>query len=745
MDFQKFIETFFSPACVVSVEKTADNGYGKICIVACNKKYLDMIDYRISSGNTSLSSDDALSFVNNSLYFKYFPMNRNFEDVCFKSAVQKKEIHTYVHLNSDDMWFDIYVMPLDCENGSTCYCIYSAVPSDNADNILGNVHNNQISNDVLKTCIKLHKATGLKDAMEGVISEIRRICDAESCTVLLLKKEEENYSILATNFKPGSRLKPVTEFPNYYDIASSWEKMIGDEGDCIIIQNKSDLEYVSRINNPWYLTLVEAGVESVVLYPLRQENEVLGYIWATNFNTDITLRIKETLELTTFFVSSHIAKYKVLRRLNHMSYTDSLTGLPNRFASTEYIADLINHEGRFAVVYIDLNHFKRINDTLGLEAGNQVLIEIAERWKAVSDDYGSVTSDYITRINGDEFLLVIYDYNSDEELREAIVRYADALNDHLSIGGVELYVTASFGYAEYPADAGTADELISYSSAAMSEIKKANSSDHILRFTSDILSNERILEVENKIRVALENDLIYFNLQPQFDMAHKLRGFEALARMRDADGNFISPGEFVPVAEKVGLVDKVDEAVFRKAAMFLGGLIRKTGADIVLSVNVSVLHLMKNDFLDELKDILKESGMPSDRVEIEITESIMIESAEKAILCIDKLREMGIRIAIDDFGTGYSSLSYLNNFPANLLKIDKSFIDKMNLSESSKQYVAAIISIGHIMGFEVISEGVEKDDQLETLREIGCDYIQGFIWGRPLPQEEAEKLVTDMI
>jgi EAL domain-containing protein (putative c-di-GMP-specific phosphodiesterase class I) len=214
--------------------------------------------------------------------------------------------------------------------------------------------------------------------------------------------------------------------------------------------------------------------------------------------------------------------------------------------------------------------------------------------------------------------------------------------------------------------------------------------------------------------------------------------------MKDTDGNFISPGEFIPVAEKVGLVDKVDGTVFRKAAMFLGELIKKTGADIVLSVNVSVRHLMKNDFLDELKEILNESGLASDRVEIEITESIMIDSAEKAIMCIDKLHEMGIKIAIDDFGTGYSSLSYLNNFPANILKIDKSFIDKMNMNESSKQYVAAIISIGHIMGFDVISEGVEEERQLETLREIGCDFIQGFIWGRPLPKEEAEKLVTDM-
>ena len=150
---------------------------------------------------------------------------------------------------------------------------------------------------------------------------------------------------------------------------------------------------------------------------------------------------------------------------------------------------------------------------------------------------------------------------------------------------------------------------------------------------------------------------------------------------------------------------------------------------------------MKNGFLDELRDIIKQTGIPTNQLEIEITESIMIDSYEKALNCIGEVKNMGIKIAIDDFGTGYSSLSYLYKFPADLLKVDKSFIDQMNSGESSKRYVASIISIGHIMGFDVISEGVEEPDQLETLRSIGCDYIQGFIWGRPLPQDEAEKLV----
>ncbi|MBR5372811.1 MAG: EAL domain-containing protein [Oscillospiraceae bacterium] len=558
-----------------------------------------------------------------------------------------------------------------------------------------------------------------------------------------MNEAEQNFSILATDFAEDSKIKRVTQFEGYYHIAASWADMIGGETDCIIIKDQKDMEYISRINNPWYQTLVEAGVRSVVLFPLRQGDEVLGYIWATNFDTNETMRIKETLELTTFFISSHIARYKVLQRLQHMSYTDALTGLPNRFACTEYIGALIREKKRFTAVSIDLNHFKSINDSLGLDAGNQVLIEISERWKALTAD-SCGTKDYIARIDGDEFLLVISGYDTDQALLDAIIRYVEALSHHLTVEGCDLYVRASFGYAEYPTDAGTADALISHANAAMNEIKKANSSDHILRFTAEILRDEHTLEIESKIRSALANSTVFFHLQPQYNMAHELRGFEALARMKDSDGSMIPPGEFVPIAEKVGLIDKVDSMVFRKATTFFSRVIRKTNRSLTLSLNASVRHLMNNGFIEEIRALLDKTGIAPEQLEIEITESVLIDSADKALQCINELKHMGIKLAIDDFGTGYSSLSYLNKFPADLLKIDKSFIDKITTNERSKQYVAAMISMGHIMGLDVISEGVEEPEQLEALRSIGCDLVQGFIWGRPLSAEDAEKLVTDL-
>ena len=437
---------------------------------------------------------------------------------------------------------------------------------------------------------------------------------------------------------------------------------------------------------------------------------------------------------------------KIQKRLREQAVTDSLTGLPNRLACNELIKSLIKKNEKFAITMIDLNNFKSINDTLGHNAGNEVLKEIATRWKFAADSGLSGTHDFITRQGGDEFTLIIRNYKSDNDIYKAIKYYESVLEKKIILRDRDFFASASFGYAEFPADSDNFDTLFSYADLAMYDIKRTNSSAHILRFSPDLLKNgEHDIEIERKIRNALEENTIYFALQPQFDMQHKLRGFEALARMKDSEGTIIPPGEFIPIAETVGLIDKIDERIFRDATKFFGELIKKTGLETILSVNVSVRHLIKDDYVNEVRTILKKNGIPPSQLEIEITESIMIDSEGPAIENINELKKMGIRIAIDDFGTGYSSLSYLNRIPADLLKIDKSFIDKMNSSDSSKQYVASIISIGHIMNFSVISEGVEEDTQLDTLRAIGCDLIQGFIWGHPMTPEEAEKLVHQML
>lgn len=455
------------------------------------------------------------------------------------------------------------------------------------------------------------------------------------------------------------------------------------------------------------------------------------------FANALTLIVVVVIYLT----NRKIEEYQ--HKMQEQATTDVLTGLPNGIAGSALINELIRRNSPFSNATININNFKIINDTMGFEIGNKVLLEISSKWRKIADEGLSGTLDFVSRINGDEFSLVIRGYDSIEDVEKTIKKYESVLEEKMLIDGYEVFVNASFGYAAFPLDTTEFDTLVNYSVAAMKEIKRINSSEHILRFTPELLKDKKSLVIDNKVRYALENDMIGFNLQPQYDMSHKLRGFEALARMKDNEGNSISPVEFIPAAERLGMIDSLDLMVYRKSAIFIGELIRKTGSDITLSINASVKHLMKSGFAEEIRSLLKDSGIPPKQLEIEITESILIESAEKAADCLNELKDMGIRIAIDDFGTGYSSLSYLNSFPSDILKIDKSFIDKMNDSDSSEKYVEAIISLAHVLDLEVIAEGVEEPEQLKTLSNIHCDYIQGFIWGKPLTQDEAEKLLTD--
>ncbi len=448
--------------------------------------------------------------------------------------------------------------------------------------------------------------------------------------------------------------------------------------------------------------------------------------------------------ITIIFISNRkILDYQ--QSIRDQAIKDSLTDLPNRFACKELMQDLLRRNSDFVVVSADLNNFKSINDTMGHSAGDAVLIEVARRWRELANNTTTETTEFVARNSGDEFILIISDYNSLDDVEETIEAYKAELEKKMTIDDCDYYMTACYGYAVCPDDSTVIDNIFTFADAAMHEVKDKERGHgiSILRYTSEILNAEKTIDIERKIRNALEQDKIFYHLQPQYDIDHKLRGFEALARMRDDDGSYISPVDFIPVAEKTGLVDRIDMKVYEMAVDFIAKVIAETGRHITISVNVSVRHLMKNNFIEEIRRVLEERNVSADHIEIEITESIMIDSAEKALERIEQLKAMGMKVAIDDFGTGYSSLSYLNSFPSDLLKIDKSFIDKMNLSDSSRQYVAMIISIGHTLDLKVISEGVESADQVDVLKDIGCDYIQGYVWGKPMPPEEAGKLVAE--
>jgi len=450
------------------------------------------------------------------------------------------------------------------------------------------------------------------------------------------------------------------------------------------------------------------------------------------------------LLIIIFIINRYINRSdRFQQKMRDLALTDRLTGLPNRFAVSEMTEGLVRKNEPFAIAVMNLNYFKNINNAIGQLAGDEALIQVANRWQKLADDGVTGTNDFVATQNGNEFSIILRDYASEEQLRKSIECYADALKDKIEVDNIDFVLSASIGYATFPEDSKDGETLFDYAYSAMIQAKKTDHTGCICRFEEGMIDGSHTIEMESRIRNALHDGRFFFHLQPQFDMDHKLRGFEALARMKDENGNLVSPGEFIPVAEKAGLVDQIDHVVLISATEFIGKMVQKYHSDAILSVNASVRHLLQNGFVDEIRDALFSSGLPAEQLEIEITESVMIDSVEKAIDCIHQLTELGVRIAIDDFGTGYSSLSYLNSFPVDVLKVDQSFILKMHSGEASKQYVAAIIAIGHVMNFRVVAEGVEESDQLEDLREIGCDYIQGFLWGKPMSPENAEELMEE--
>ncbi len=429
------------------------------------------------------------------------------------------------------------------------------------------------------------------------------------------------------------------------------------------------------------------------------------------------------------------------RELFALAHTDALTDLPNRRSLKQKMLSLIsnsrNSNGRFAVAMIDLDNFKNINDTIGHDWGDKVLSEIAVRWKSIVTD-----NDYICRLGGDDFALVVNDYKSLEALDNHLHQFLDKVMEKFILKGKDYFVTASMGVAIFPNDSIETSQLLKYADMAMFVAK--NQGKKRLVYFDNMMNDavENNVEVEHVIRRALETDTFRLVYQPQFDIkTKKLRGFETLIRLSDSEGKQVSPADFVPIAEKSSLIIDVDKWVLRHAMMDFLPFVEKI-PEMILSVNISANHILDDSFIDDVDRILADTHFPEKNLEIELTESVFVNSLERAKTIMEKLKNRGIKIALDDFGTGYSSLSYMRDLPFDLLKIDKSFVDTINDGPKEESFVAAIISLGKVMQFDIISEGVEEQNQLDVLKKLGCDFVQGYIWGKPLSLDRAIEVMA---
>ena len=418
--------------------------------------------------------------------------------------------------------------------------------------------------------------------------------------------------------------------------------------------------------------------------------------------------------------------------LDKAAYTDLLTGCLNRRGLLRELAMKSEMGKSFYLIFIDLDNFKQVNDTLGHEAGDELLCDVATAWSKVQSKFPFT----ICRLGGDEFA-IIYE-TKDKEITRAfitnILRSATTLQSKFFTS-----ISASAGLALYDEDTSDLQQLLSYADTAMYKAKLGGKNDYYF-FDQDMYQEimNRYL-TEKDLKNAIKNDLFEMLYQPQYEInTHKLIGFESLIRLKNKKGEYINTQQFIQIAEKSGLIYDIDMWVMHN--------VMKQTRDFVLlhpevevSINISGKHITNKGFIETVIDSLSETNFPPKNLKIEITESSYIRHIDEAAQVVQRLKTLGIKTALDDFGTGYSSLSYLSKMTVDMLKIDKSFVDKILTKEGDKSFVDIIIKLGHLMNCKVIAEGVEDQNQLSALAFLGCDYVQGYVWGKPTHLEDLSK------
>jgi diguanylate cyclase (GGDEF)-like protein len=419
-------------------------------------------------------------------------------------------------------------------------------------------------------------------------------------------------------------------------------------------------------------------------------------------------------------------------RIEQQAKYDTLTGLANRSLLNERlqqdIASASATATRLAVVFVDLDRFKFINDSLGHHVGDELLRAIAARLKANMHE-----RDTVARLGGDEFVLLINGQRDPNDVALILERMLADISQPWSIPQGDFSFTCSMGVALYPDDGDTAETLLKHADSAMYRAKEKGRNNFQF-FTAQLnaMITER-LDLENKLRRALERQQFELNYQPRVDMrTGELVGAEALIRWHVSEEETISPSRFIPIAEEIGLIAPIGKWVLRTACAQNKAWQDMGLKPFVVSVNVSARQFHQDDLVRTISDVLKETGLEPKYLEIELTESAVMHDAEQFVATLNELNDLGVQIAIDDFGTGYSSLSYLKRFPVDRLKVDRSFVQDIATDTDDAAIVRAIIALGHNLGLRVVAEGVETEQQLQFLRENHCDEMQGYLYGHPL-------------
>lgn len=430
--------------------------------------------------------------------------------------------------------------------------------------------------------------------------------------------------------------------------------------------------------------------------------------------------------------------------IEKLAYHDGLTGLYNRVAFMKYVYEIFQREkamySNHAVYFIDLDNFKNVNDTLGHDYGDELLIQVSNKLTSLIDQ----ENDILARTGGDEFLIFRSNYDSNADLEDLATKLINIVRQPFDLMGETASVSMSVGIAKFPENGLSLNELIKNADIAMYSAKTNGKNDY--RFFDALMEDEinRKLDLTDILSTVIDNNEVYLVYQPQVNISTgEVTGYEALMRIESEIAGFIPPTEFIPIAEANGIINDLGEWALYEACTFNQSLINKGHKPLQVSVNVSTAQLKGGNLLDIIKSIPATTGMDLKYLEIEITESVLMESFSHNLKLINEIKKLGAKIALDDFGTGYSSFNYLTQIPIDTLKMDKSFIDDIT-SNQKDQYIAdSIITLAHKMNISVVAEGVENSEQLDILRNQFCDTLQGYLFSRPIKDVDFVSLLEN--
>ncbi len=420
-------------------------------------------------------------------------------------------------------------------------------------------------------------------------------------------------------------------------------------------------------------------------------------------------------------------------KLTYLAYYDSLTGLPNKLSLYENTKALFNGKEKAALLYLDIDNFKYINDTLGHAVGDYLIMKVSEKLVSLKCD--------VYRLSGDEFIVVLRDIEGRAEVEEFAANIISRFSEEFDILNIELHISVSLGIVIYPEHGTNLDQLLQYSDIAMYRAKELGRKGYVVYDQQmNKVFTERV-DIEKHLHNALENNEFELHYQPQFDLKNRqITGLEALLRWNNPVLGNVSPLKFIQIAEDTHIIIPLGTWVLKQACTFLKELNDRGFEDLTISVNISILQLLQTDFCDIVNETIEQMQIKPQNLELEITETMLMESFDSIRPKLEQLRHMKVRIALDDFGKGYSSLNYLKQLPINTLKVDKTFIDSIS-KDMEDSLTGHIVNLGKSMGLCVVAEGVERQEQLDYLVRHECDKIQGYLYCKPTTRTEIISLL----